>query len=248
MLSTRIPFAGFYESIWSYAVDREIESTIENLIEDRDAFERYFPNLVAIPTDKAEDKLGEAFWGVTDYSAAYAVLAQEYAAEFVDWLRRSLDLKELPFEFEEMTSPAYYNFETDRLFIKLPLETFDTLRLRLGEEAVAKAFRQLFTSYDGFASFYPNTVPDKPLADWDHNELYALLVAWIERELGDERIDDELYEGLYEEAYRAVDKSVDWEALKVKLEEAVMADLSDAEIELIAATPVRCPATLELPL
>jgi hypothetical protein len=54
MLSTRIPFAGTYESIWSHAIDWEVEQRAENWQQDRDAFDREFPNLAHIP-DKLID-------------------------------------------------------------------------------------------------------------------------------------------------------------------------------------------------
>lgn len=250
LISTRIPFAGFYESIWSYAIDREVERRAENWTDDRDDFNREFPALAHVPDEYLEGAFADA-WEAVDYSAAYAALAREYAVEFAAWLGDSLDT-ELAFEFEEVVSPKFYNFETDRLFIKLPLAAFETIRARLGEDAVADEFKAMFTSRDGFASFYDNTPPSKPLAEWDHNELYALLVAWVEHELPNRSIDDELFDyrsgGLYEEAYRIADDATDWPKLREIVTRTVLDALPEDELTELAAMPVRCPDTLELGL
>jgi hypothetical protein len=256
MLSTRIPFAGTYESIWSHAIDWEVEQRAENWQQDRDAFDREFPNLAHIP-DKLID-YDSAFadtWEAVDYGAAYRKIAEEYAFEFGAWLSESLGVTELAFEFEEMTSPAFYNFETDRIFVKLSLSTFEEVRRRLAEEApnaLAEAYRELFTSRDGFASFYDNEVPTKPLAEWDHNELFALLVAWTEHQLDGRSLDDELYDyrigGLYEEVYRIADDATDWPKLQETVERAVLESLDDEARAELALHPRPCPDTLQLPL
>lgn len=76
--------------------------------------------------------------------------------------------------FEEMTSPREYNFETDRIFVQIPhhvlqriFDLTDTLELKA-------SFARRFTSRSGFWSFYDPVIPEKPLEDWDHNELGTL--------------------------------------------------------------------------
>lgn len=270
MLSTRIPFAGTYESLWSHSLDSEVEQLAEsyeqNLKYDRARFDAEFPQLAGLPADRILDASPfEDLWESVDYGAAYRHIASEYADAFADWLSdelgltRSTTLSEpyfhvhrergIAFEFEEMTSPRYYNFETDRLFGKLGLAVFEAMRASLPEGLLEKAFAELFTSYDGFASFYDPDVPDKPLAKWDHNELYALVGAFCHARLGGRHIDDELYDQLYELPYHAIDQAMDWDKLRRTVTTAVLDTLSDLELEAVEAnyTP-RCPGTLELPL
>lgn len=61
-----------------------------------------------------------------------------------------------------VSSPAYYNFTTDRLFKKVVVSKkgFNRLMsfLRRYPKFCKKVFENYFTSYDGFTSFYPNTL------------------------------------------------------------------------------------------
>lgn len=252
MLSTRIPFQGTYGSIWEHAVDREAEQTLEYFDEDPWAFQRVFP---ALPGRFSADaaQAGEELFEATDYSAIWQDLAEAYADEFAAWLADSLGVDVLAFELEEMTSPKFYNFETDRLFGKFSLTTFQAIRDRLDPDTLADTFRQLFTSRDGFSSFYDNAVPSKPLEEWDHNELFALLTAWAEHTLDGRRsVDDELWDysigGLYEEVGRIFDRHVDWAQFRQAVRDKIWADLSETEREELEVYAPRCPATLDLPL
>jgi hypothetical protein len=59
---------------------------------------------------------------------------------------------------ESMTSPSYYNFSTDRLFIEadINLDRINEL-LKASVDHFAKYLADNFTSYDGFWSFIDNT-------------------------------------------------------------------------------------------
>jgi hypothetical protein len=196
MISARIPFAGFYCSFWDGQIDNWIDQQTENNGHDLDAIH-----------------------DAADFSAARLDIAKAYAEEFIDWLGDCLDQK-IVGEFEELTSPRYYNFETDRVFVKLEeaavQQVLDDLRAK-DYETLQKAFEAQFTSRSGFVSFYEPVVPSKPLAEWDHNELYVLLCAWVAHQ-GVEDIDFELYDrrigGLYEQVDQACDACVDWAALE----------------------------------
>lgn len=290
MLSARIPFAGFYGSIWDDAEDREHESLIEYWQEGYDGRERRdrdLPGFVGLTNDDIDagladhnTSLSEMLSDVSDYSEMHRQIAQDYADAFAAWLADSLEIQPLVkqhrssevspgfswkiyepgmlFEFEEMTSPKFYNFETDRLFGKFSETVLTTLYQRLHAEPyalgdvltpLARTFQNLFTSRDGFASFYGNEVPEKPLAEWDHNELYALLVAWTEQQLDGRDINMELYEDIYEDVYAAFSNAVDWDALARKSEE--LADDIKAEMDpdyVRQLPPPRCRRTIEMPL
>ena len=247
MLSARIPFAGFYGSLWDDALDRESDSLIEHIAEEP---YRYSP-AVAIAAKRG--LIGEIVWEASDFSAMKALIVRDYVAAFADWLAGSLRLPAVTVEFEEMVSPRYYNFETDRLFAKLDVSVFRLILARLDGEwpsAFDDAVRAHFTSRDGFASFYdndPDALRAKPLEEWDHNELYVLLSAWVDANTDGESIDWLLYEDV--EAYRAFDVGLDWDKIET-LAKAAVADLDDldgSEIDLLER-PARCPYTLELPL
>ncbi len=236
LLSVNIPFAGFYGSIWSEEEDRQETQYVDHIRSDPDARAYDFPET----PDVSPDLVADVLWEATDSSAYAATMAREYAVEFGAWLADTLhgttaERPEIVLEFEELTRPRFYNFETDRIFAKLSLTDlqamFDHLQ-RVDDTILENVIADRFTSYDGFISFYSNKVEDwlaKPLTEWDHNELGTLLVAWGRlHEVQD--FDHLLYDyrsgGLYEEAYRAWSDAVDWGELRkiVKLRTEETAD------------------------
>jgi hypothetical protein len=263
-LSCRIPFCGFYESLYSSAIDDHAHQEAERFAgEDGtpldDVLGVYAPTLIQIadrlPSGAVFDAVSDALSIATDYSAAYQHLAKAYAEEFLAWLADTLDRGAIDGAFEEMQSPRYYNFESDRIFASIPTDAIEDIIRRLRDEAPGKleaAFKAQFTSRSGFISHYDNTVPEKGLAEWDHNELYAVLLAWCEHNCERGDISEELYDwrcgGLYEEVYRAFDVAVDWDKFKDLLEAAAEALAEYHEIDTGEAEerPYRCPHTLDL--
>lgn len=255
--SCRIPFGGFYESLYSSEIDREQEQTVDYYFEDRARFESELPELAAIAEHLDEDdvksELNDIFLRVTEYSDAYAEVAKAYVSTFETWLDDTLE-GDAFVAFEEMTSPRYYNFETDRLFAGVSENAIREIAQRLADEApdlLPETFRDMFTSRDGFASHYDNAVPEKDLAEWDHNELYALLCAWVSHN-DVENLDYELYDyeigGLYEVCSNAFSNAVDWDELR-----KLAAEYAEEQREELGLTeederPARCTETLELPL
>ncbi len=74
-----------------------------------------------------------------------------------------------------------------------------------------ETLKKMFTSYDGFMSFYSND-PDgdewtKPVEKWDHNQLQALIRAYVIKEVNSDtdQFRNSLEEDLYEEAQHVCD-------------------------------------------
>lgn len=248
LASVNIPFGGFYGGLWSQELDQQEEGLLDHIGEEPD---RYDPALV-LAQERGE--LGEMLWQATTYTIAQARIAQAYVEAFAHWLAGTLGV-EVVMEFEEVTSPRYYNFETDRIFAKLPLTVFATILDRLQNNhpgVFERTVEGMFTSYDGFCSFYSNDpaeLLDKPLDEWDHNELKVLLNAWIKAQ-DVEWIDSHLYleYEMSEDVYSAFDAALDWDQL-TGLAQAWAADLEDLdEAEHAHLTAYRCPDTPELPL
>jgi hypothetical protein len=193
MLSTRIPFAGFYQSIWSDIVDQYVGQYVELHNEQIDA---------------------ESIYDHLDFRQAYTELAKLYAEAFAKWLGETLGLS-VDYEFEELASPPFYNSESDKIFVRLPeavlQAVLDDLRSK-NKETLERIFRERFTSRDGFLSCYSSDVPSKPINEWDYNELHVLLAAWVAHQ-GVENIDLELYDGIYERSYPICEAAVDWDAI-----------------------------------
>lgn len=186
MITARIPFAGFYCSIWDDITTRYIEQEDERLD-------------------------GESIRDHIDYPQANQGIARLYADAFAKWLAETLE-RPVGYVFDAMTSPRYYNFKTDKIFLRFQPDALqavlDELRAK-DHDTLDKTFTDLFTSRDGFVSFYEPTLPTKPIGEWDEVELFALLTAWVAHQAV-ESIDHELYEQVAEQADAVCEKAVDW--------------------------------------
>jgi hypothetical protein len=118
--------------------------------------------------------LHEMFCCNVDHHEVYL----KYAARFTEWLSHYLGVK---LEFEEMKSPRFYNFETDRIFAKLSRADFCRLLRKVRGAKLKEIAKEMFTSRSGFISFYSNEISDWGRIDtWDHNQCGAVLAAAVQ--------------------------------------------------------------------
>ena len=167
LIEIQIPFAGFYYSIHSDQIDSELEDMPD-----------YWAN--SMPCDMP-GWLVDMFFDAADWSAAHDFYAKEYAesfcAEYLDDVG----------EFSAMTSPREYNFETDRIFVKVTRAAIARLWRGADRGTLTRIAGDRHTSRDGFASFYsPEWQTWGRLSEWDHNQLMTLLLAYLETERGEE--------------------------------------------------------------
>lgn len=199
----QIPFSGFYESMWSRGIDDEEERVVESLVEEHGLEAQELTPLVS-------DKL--------KYGEAFEYVAQEYVDYFEGWLNAELDLN-IKLTFNRMTSPRYYNFETDHIVVDISYRDALILARKVGRNALRKAAKAMFTSRSGFISFYCNDPAEwGRLRGWDECQLKAVFEAALEV-VGDDDWDWQIYEvmsgnGVFN---NAVDKAVDWRALDLEI-------------------------------
>jgi len=156
--SAQVPFAGFYESWHDQLID--------------DAGEQLFRGDSG---DIDHPDLYEMFWS----HLPYPEVRERYARQFVTELAESIGI---PLEFEEMTSPRFYNFETDRLFAKVNRADLAKMLRAVRGSRLNDWIKGQFTSRSGFISFYPNDISRWPrIADWDHNHVGAALACYVEK-------------------------------------------------------------------
>jgi len=142
-------FSGFYESFHSSVFEREEEYILEEY----------------------KGKTWDDFKWEYDYLS--------YCKNYVHAVNSILDLK---LEFVELSSPREYNFSTDRIFCTISKKDLNKISTALDTEIMKDLVKRRFTSRDGFISSYSNDInewKEKPLKDWDYNELGTLLEAWI---------------------------------------------------------------------
>ena len=192
-----LDFPGFYESCLTSALD------------DAENMEAY--NLCETHPELDEAKVHEAFYEHSTYQTGFDHIARAY----VDWLNHVLDGTGIELAFESMTSPREYNFTTDALYVTIndPVRLFADTNVGSLNAVIAERF----TSGPGFHSFYSNDPDDwraKPLDEWDHNELGALLTAYLRQQLDEKDLDwYDMLEYMQEDFYSAVDEQTDWPAL-----------------------------------
>lgn len=156
-LSAALPwFPGFYETWLANLMDRTIEQEMEETGEEYDdILERYSWKL-------AIDAISRA------------------------WVSAFAHFSDIPMEFDELQSPREYNFTTDRLFVRIPTDAIEKIAVTIDDRTLRETIRENHSSYDGFASFYSNDLDDpewqKPVREWDHNQLQTLLQAHLIQE------------------------------------------------------------------
>ena len=172
---TTIPFQGFYDSIWDSMFDSETTSFIEYEVGE---------NQLDTPKELRLDKSDfcDAIINAQNYKALKKSVAPKYVEYLQLYLKDELSL-DIKLSFDSLTSPRFYNYETDRIFANISLTNVRKLfavSKRDKHDNFRKKISHKFTSYDGFISSYPNDLQswlNKPIAHWDHNEVGTLLIA-----------------------------------------------------------------------
>ena len=156
-MQTTIPFQGFYNSEYSEMIDYAIE--------------------MAVADDHGDTNpaIAEKLFYNTDYKAFYKYAAKLYADHFAD-------IFELNLTFTELDSPREYNFTTDRIFCEIELSEVERIYNLTDKDKLRHLVISLFTSYDGFSSFYSNDLDQwgTDLSKWDHNQVGTLIRAYAE--------------------------------------------------------------------
>lgn len=219
MRSIKLPFPGFYESSLTSALDCEEEQECDNFAE-KESSPYEVETYVADEALRLSAKdFAEIFFDVTDYGVAYQQIARDYLEVFALTFKEEFGFP-LDAKYEEMTSPREYNFTTDRLFALIPEEVVQKLfDLSKSEDHVrlAAKIKKECTSYDGFFSYYSNDLAvwlEKPLEDWDHNELEVMLSALLPKRFEDETL-HELHDS--ERFFSAFQAAVDWTKFDAKV-------------------------------
>jgi hypothetical protein len=246
-------FPGFYESSLSAVMDYELDShgAYEN---EKQTSERYYPETYQ-PEELRVDVSAFA-WEFVDYRAAEKEIAEDYVVAFNEAVEELAGLK-LGLRFESMTSPKFYNFETDRLFAFIPERTIRALWLinkRNKFVALRKVIADRHSSRSGFASSYTTDFDhwsNKPLADWDHNELATLLRGALNARDADVGDVTDACVTYIEEASDGTEgyaiRAMDWQKYEARIEEeraTLLAEIQAADPDYVA--PYRCPETPDM--
>jgi hypothetical protein len=192
-------FPGWYSSILDSQLDWEIERDSEYYANESESNLQYPEKIRA-----TELQICDSYYGVdfSDYRQAVnaqwlETLAECIRDETLDPERYADDIESMgqdekfglalyaladSMAVESMTSPRYYNFETDRLFVYGNSKAFAAMlalaRNEHNRDAWQKMIRERHSSRSGFISHYANTDSEWPesIDDFDHNHLATLFL------------------------------------------------------------------------
>lgn len=217
MVVIKIPFQGFYESWYSQEIDSEEEQFAEYEADTRQE-ENGIPEDQRLTARDYRDIL----FDVTDYGLSYRKIAHSYVDAFSLYLKDELGI-DLELKFESMSSPKYYNFETDRIFAYMPVNKIKYLRDLSDGLVLRKVIEERHLSRSGFISFY-----SADLAEWleldddelDHNHLETFLLAAMKSNGLKDDWEFDLYSMMCDGSfYSEWEAGVDWEKLEEKVAE-----------------------------
>jgi hypothetical protein len=247
--SINIPFPGFYESILSSEIDSVEAQNAESDAERQES--EGVPEELRLTAERFEG----FYFDCTDYSKVHDRLASDWVDEFDGVASEALGVK-LRLRFEDMSSPKYYNFETDRIFAASTWKAVKAM-FKLSKtdkhETLAAVIKRRFTSRSGFISYYSSDLDDwlkKPVREWDYNELGTLLLAALQiNGIEPEDLRMKVYYRLAENGhfYNAVDAAVDFTKFNEKIrEEREELIAKQRERDPTYEAPYRCPDTPDL--
>lgn len=213
-----LPFAGFYESMYSDGINHAEEQYIEWLVEEEGL------------SEEIKDKIANNLYKFQDNNIATNHVAKEYVDYLDSGFSYDYDLN-LELTFSDMSSPREYNFTTDRIFAHISeanaKKLFDLVMKTPG--LLEKTIKKLFTSYSGFISHYSNDIDEwleRPVTEWDHNELGTLLHALLPREFEDSIGMSIAESNVFDEAFHA---SMDWDKFEQALKEWKLVEDGECE-------------------
>jgi hypothetical protein len=146
-------FPGFYNSYLDGLMDQEIESEMESTGQD---------------------------WSDVDKRFSWLLAAEAITK---GWVSAFSSETGIPMELESLKSPKFYNFSTDICFVLIPVEQIERIAENIKEETLRSVIFDRHSHRSGFCSFYSNDLDDplwqKPVRDWDHNQLETLLITYL---------------------------------------------------------------------
>lgn len=142
-------------------------------------FHGFYESVHSEALDEVADEGDDPIINYAQYREDYS---KEYVVQYRDLMEENIEL-ELHMSFESLESPKEYNFETDRIFVSLPETTLTKLLAKVDYGKWAENVKEMFTSRDGFSSYYSPSLADwlddaKPL---DHCQIGSLLLTLTEQ-------------------------------------------------------------------
>ena len=198
-------FEGFYCS-W---LDEEINHIARCEAE-------YFAEEYDLSEDKQQEI--EESYCTQNYHNLEVEICKTYIPHYFEAIEDKIGF-ELNASFESLTSPKYYNFETDRLFVEIDTDKIILLMSWICNnqfEKLRQVIESRFTSRDGYIPHYSNSLEEWGDVDtWDYNQLGTALLVFVDEyadfnytlhENVSETIHNHIYSTLSDEMQEFLDK------------------------------------------
>jgi len=147
-------FSGFYNSYHDYAIDNEIDSFCMN------------------QESEINEKLKDYIFMQCDFRELHC----KYSETFVKHLSIELDIK---MTFQNLISPKYYNFETDRIAVEITEKDYKKIIRKTDKNILIESAKTYFKSRDGFISFYDYDIEAWNFKNLDCNQLMCVFSAYL---------------------------------------------------------------------
>lgn len=171
-----LPNPGFYEG-----------SYLANWIDSESEYELDYLMTECGKTAEEAQKTCERFYSKETQNA----LASLYVTHFCDYLSDTLQLPKLDARFEAVISPAYYNFESDKIEISLPENQARLLYDALMKNTACREHAsEMCTSRPGFISFTDNNLSSPA---WQFENLRPYMWEVLIAALEDEFVESEFW-------------------------------------------------------
>lgn len=212
---TTIPFAGFYQTVHSDAIEREVARIAEHYAES------------SSPSQLDPVEVFKLFDQHTNYRHSYEAYAKSYTEHFSTFFTEETGIR-AEFTFKILDSPKEYNFSTDVIRAEVLFQDMQAMMNCAAAENFShlnQVMQDRFTSRPGFLSFYSPDVSDHldtPLSHWDENQVQCLIDAAL-RQAGVEEYEVDLAVAEQIDVFRVVEDAVDWRRV-----EAGLAEMSEA--------------------
>ena len=185
MLKTKIPFPGFYGSLFDVAIDGVIERTLEDENLEYDQIQ-------------------------VDYPALHTELAGMYFNRFIEELSDATKADFSNSKFIGLWSPREYNFHNDEIDAEIPTPALRAAIATVPRDTIAAHVREKLSPRSGFIPFYPADFNDWPdIDEMDTPQLLVILEAIAEHH-GIDPMDIEESVVEYLSGNGLVDEHIDW--------------------------------------
>ena len=163
-------FEGFYCS-W---LDSEMDNVAQMESE-------YYADEYNLSDDKKEEIKDDYF--SQNYDELQVEICKTYIPHYFEAIEDEIDF-ELNASFESLTSPKFYNFETDRLFVEI-----DDIKITMlmnwifnnKLEKLKEVVKDRFTARSGYIPHYSNDLEAWGDVDtWDYNQLGTALLVFVD--------------------------------------------------------------------